>query len=156
MKRSAKFIFSAVVVSLSLVAGCRSLTISISDSNPPVITFSASRFAECCRQLDFLGVYEVPLENQKIAKSASTPKENIILWQIWPNAGTDNSADGLPPITYGKVPLGFTQKIPTQGEPPPLVEGKIYEAGGPPISVPDAYMRFTIRNGKAVRLPIAW
>ena len=36
---------------------------------------------------------------------------------------------------------------------PPLEEGKVYQAGGPEISVPEAVMRFTIRNGKPVRLP---
>jgi hypothetical protein len=60
----------------------------------------------------------------------------------------------LPIVSYGKVPAGWTQKIPTQGEPPPLVEGHVYEAGGPPVDSHLAYMRFTIRNGAFVQLPV--
>ena len=121
---------------------------------PPTFTFSAGRFADCCRHLAFLGVYEVPPENQNIPWPEPMPRENIVLWQIWPKDNTDNSADALPPITYGKVPPGFTQRIPALGAPPPLVEGNIYEVGGPPIEVSEAYMRFTVRNGKAVKIPI--
>jgi len=132
------------ILLLSVVVGCRSLTISMTESNPPVFHFSASRFAECCRHLAFLGVYEV-----------QDGKDNIVLWRIRPADGTDNSAEGPPPINYGKVPVGFIQEIPAKGEPPALVEGKLYEVGGPPVEVSHAYMRFTIRNGKAVQIPKA-
>jgi hypothetical protein len=155
MRSDALLALTALLL-LLLTGGCRSLTLSISENNPPVFSFSASRFAECCRHLDFLTVYEVPPENQNLPKSAAKPKENIVLWQIWPSSGTDNSADGLPEITYGKVPPGFFQKIPADGLPPQLVEGKVYEVGGPPVVVPNAYLRFTIRKGKVVQLPITW
>ena len=47
-----------------------------------------------------------------------------------------------PTITYGKVPVGGTQKVPENGEPPPLVELKVYEPGGPQISVPNTFNLF--------------
>jgi hypothetical protein len=122
------------------------------DNVPPSFSFSAGPFAECCRHLMFLNVYEIPPENQNLPWTEPKPKENVVLWQVWPKGS--NVVEDLPVITYGKVPPGFIQKIPESGAPPPLVEGKIYEAGGPAVEVPDAYMRFTIRNGKAVRLPI--
>lgn len=151
MKRTVRFLLA--IAFLALLASCHSLTISMDESVPPNFNFSAGRFAECCRHLTFLGVYEIPPENQNLPWAAPKPKEKIVLWQIWPK--DNNSAEALPVITYGKVPPGFIQKIPESGEPPPsLVEGKIYEVGGPAIEVPDAYMRFTIRNGKAARLPI--
>src|SRR5215813_586386 len=125
-----------LLVLLALVS-CKSLTISMDNKVPPTFTFSAGRFAECCRHLAFLGVYEILPENQDVPWLESRPKEDMVLWQIWPQEGTDNSADSLPSITYGKTPPGFIQKIPAQGEPPPLREGKVYEVGGPPIEVPN-------------------
>lgn len=54
--------------------------------------------------------------------------------------------------TRDQVPAGFEQKLPAAGPPPRLEEGKTYEAAGPLIEVPDAYVRFRIQNGKAVKL----
>jgi hypothetical protein len=131
------------ILSLVLaVAGCRSLSISVNDTNPPVFTFSAGEFAECCTHLAFLVVYEV---------DAGTDKETVI-WKIRPKSGTDNSAKGLPPITYGQVPAGFEQLIPSVGTAPPLQAGKVYEASGPRIEVPEAFVMFRIENGKAIRI----
>jgi hypothetical protein len=127
-----------------LVASCGSLSISISDANPPVFSFSAGQFAECCDHLAFLTVREV-----EASESINAGKGKVI-WQIWPLSGTDNSAKGLPSITYGQVPPGFEQKIPNVGPPPKLKEGQEYEAAGPRIEVPDAYVRFRIQNGKAI------
>jgi hypothetical protein len=129
---------------LVVVSGCRSLTIAINDTNPPVFSFSASRFAECCDHLTFLTVWEV-----EPAQSIHTGGGKVI-WQIWPLSGTDNSASGLPAITYGTVPPGFVQKVPEVGSPVRLEEGKEYEAAGPLIEVPEAYVRFRIEKGKAV------
>jgi hypothetical protein len=152
MKRTIKFLFAAPL--LLVLVSCHSLTISMDENVPPNFSFSAGRFAECCRHLAFLGVYEVLPENQNLSWTAPKSKEDIVLWQIWPKDSSVNAADALPIITYGKVPPGFIQKIPESGEPPPLVEGRVYEVGGPAIEVPNAYMRFTIRNGKSIRLPI--
>ena len=134
-----------VVGTLSLVlavAGCRSLSISINDTNPPVFTFSAGQFAECCTHLAFFIVYEVEAGNGK-----------KVIWEIRPRSGTDNSAKGLPPITYGQVPPGFEQVVPSVGTPPALQEGKVYAASGPRIEVPEAFVKFRIENGKAIRMP---
>ena len=134
-----------VVVILSLVvaaAGCKSLSISVNDTNPPVFTFSAGQFAECCTHLAFLVVYEV---------EAGKDQGNVI-WEIRPKSGTDNSANGLPRITYGRVPEGFEQVTPSVGTPPALQEGRVYAASGPRVEVPDAYVKFRIQNGKAIRV----
>ena len=80
--------------------------------------------------------------------------ENKPVWWIFPENGEKGDYENLSAIEYGKLPVGWTQKVPEHGAAPPLVEGKVYEAGGPQIEVPWACMRFTIRNGKAVRLPL--
>ena len=124
------------------VASCKSLSVSINDTNPPVFTFSAGQFAECCTHLAFLIVYEV-----------DAGKDEKVIWQIRPRSGTDNSAKGLPQITYGQVPQGFEQLIPSVGTPPPLQPGKVYAASGPRIEVPEAFVMFRIEDGKAIRIP---
>jgi|SRR6185369_1612869 len=133
-----------VLGTLTLVlatAGCKSLSVSINDTNPPVFTFSAGQFAECCTHLAFLVVYEVNAGNESV------------IWQIRPKSGTDNSAQGLPQITYGQVPQGFEQLVPGVGIAPALEEGKVYAASGPRIEVPEAFVMFRIQNGKAIRIP---
>lgn len=137
------FICFATLTLVLLIGGCKSLTISINDANPPEFSFSAGQFAECCDHLAFLTVSEI---------EGSGARDPEVIWQIWPMSGTDNSAKGLPKITYGQVPTGFVQKIPEVGPPPRLEEGKMYEAAGPLIEVPDAYVRFRIRNGKAIKM----
>ena len=133
----------AVILSLVLAAaGCKSLSIAVNDTNPPVFTFSAGQFAECCTHLAFLTVYEV----------ADGKDEKKVIWEIRPKAGTDNSANGLPRITYGQVPQGFEQVTPSVGTAPALQEGKVYAASGPRIEVPDAFVMFRIQNGKAIRV----
>ena len=124
------------------VASCKSLSVSINDTNPPVFTFSAGQFAECCTHLAFFAVYEV----------VAGKEEQKVIWQIRPSAGTDNSANGLPQITYGQVPQGFEQLVPSMGTAPALQEGKVYAASGPRVEVPEAFVMFRIENGKAIRM----
>ncbi|MCA1575776.1 MAG: hypothetical protein LC794_00270 [Acidobacteria bacterium] len=99
-----------------LVSGCNSLSVSINDTNPPVFTFSAGPFAECCDKLAFFIVYEL----------GDGTADKRVLWEIRPESGTDNSANRLPSITYGELPGGFEQVVPSSGTPPALQEGKVY------------------------------
>jgi hypothetical protein len=78
--------------------------------------------------------------------------EQKVIWQIRPKSGTDNSAEGLPQITYGQVPQGFEQLIPSVGTPPALQAGKVYAASGPRVEVPEAFVMFRIEDGKAIRI----
>ena len=77
-----------------------------------------------------------------------------ILWEIWPREIESTDIRKLPHITYGRVPVGFTQKIPAKGAPTPLAEGKIYEAGGPSSGADMDVFRFTIKDGHAVEMPL--
>ena len=78
--------------------------------------------------------------------------EQKVIWEIRPRSGTDNSAKGLPQITYGQVPPGFEQLVPSVGTPPALQAGKVYAASGPRIEVPEAFVMFRIQDGKAIRI----
>ncbi|HXQ69598.1 MAG TPA: hypothetical protein VN844_03895 [Pyrinomonadaceae bacterium] len=140
--KSRVIVFLATLSLVLAVAACKSLSIAINDTNPPVFTFSAGQFAECCDHLAFFVVYETPAETN----------DERVIWKIQPRSGTDNSAKGLPQITYGQVPEGFDQLVPSAGSAPALQEGKVYAASGPRIEVPEAFVMFRIQDGKAIRM----
>src|SRR3954451_17086745 len=93
-----------IFVATFLMTGCYSLTTKVHDSNPPQFSFSAGQFAECCTNLAFLAVWDVTDEKRR---------NDVVLWQIWPHV--DNSANALPTITYGIVPVHWVQTIPAHG-----------------------------------------
>jgi hypothetical protein len=130
---------------------CRSdVTISMTTDIPPVFSFERGHV----NYLDFFMVKEIAPENQNLPYMRQDTEKNIVLWQIWPRTSADGRIDNLPTITYAQVPGGFVQKVPDEGAPAALVEGKVYEAGGPPVTMSRGFLRFVIRNGKAVRVPI--
>ena len=127
---------------LCLTASCshadleRATSVSIvNDANPPTFKLDGSGY-----QIFFL-VEENGLTN---------PRQNRTLWKIVPKEGTRREVWLWPKITYGKVPDGFVQKTPDGGEPPPLLEGRFYSAGGPASDVNGGEIRFTVRNGKII------
>lgn len=127
-------ITSLVVLS---VAGCeRRMTVTINAANPPTFQLSGSG------RLIFFTVYE-PVQGRP---SINDPK----MWEIRPT--DENLISKLPNITYGVIPPGFKQTIPTAGIPPPLVEGKVYNAGGPAFEADGGSIRFTIKDGKPVEI----
>jgi hypothetical protein len=144
-----------VVLLLSSVLGCnhasceRNTKVAIHDGkNPPTFSLSGNG------HLNFFWVSEVNA-SQPIPKEAQTMNgRDRILWEIWPGESPNTAIYDLPHITYATVPEGFTQKIPAQGEPVPLVDGKIYEAGGPSSGADMDVFRFTVRNGSVVELPL--
>ena len=81
-----------------------------------------------------------------------------MLWEVWPNnlSFEEQRIWKLAPITYGRIPQGFIQKIPASGEPPLLVEGKMYSAGGPAANANGGFVLFTIRDGTAVVVEKDW
>jgi len=135
--------FVCFLLLLALVANASScephVQIEIDDQVPPSFTFDGAG------AIPFLMVSELP--------SGSSPDMTAgkVIWDIRPN-DLAHARVPLGPIKYGTVPEGFRQLVPREGPPPPLQEGKTYEAGGPPIEMPNGYLRFTIQNGKAVKL----
>jgi hypothetical protein len=130
-------LFVAACLCMLRFAACeRPMTFTVrSDSNPPTFELSGSG------NLIFLGLFEVIPGKQS---SVDDP----VMWKIRPVG--ENRVDDLPEITYGVVPTGFQQTEPASGPPPLLLEGKIYELGGPTSNAPGGWIRFTIKDGKAV------
>jgi len=140
-KRSLLLLFGLLLA--FLIYGCnlpyfeRNTRVRVVDrKNPPTFSLEGSG------HLNFFWVSEVTRNGR-----------DKTIWEIWPVGNRRESIDSLPTIVYSKVPAGFTQKIPSAGEPPPLVEGKIYEAGGPSSGADMDVFRFTIRDGNVVELP---
>lgn len=130
--------------------GCyeEDMKVFVNQHVPPTFTLSGSG------NLAFFSVSEVAPENQVRVPFERNGDKDIILWQIWPNrlSPGEKVIRRLPPITYGSVPAGFEQKIPQDGVPPNLVEGKIYEAGGPASNANGGFVWFTIKGGKVLKV----
>lgn len=142
-----------LATALCLVVACEvDMTVKVNGENPPTFDLSGSG------NLNFFYVAEVAPENLKRVPAARNSGWDTMLWEIRPHdlAYADTKIWKLPPITYGKLPQGFVQKIPADGEPAPLVEGKMYVAGGPASNANGGATLFTIRDGKAVTVEERW
>lgn len=150
MLRNRHRVFPVALLLLTLLASCeRNTRVSIHENrNPPTFSLSGNG------HLNFFWVSEVDAP-QPIPEHAQTINgRDRILWQIWPTDIQSTAIPDLPRITYANVPAGFTQRIPAQGAPAPLVEGKIYEAGGPSSGANMDVLRFTIKDGSVVEIPV--
>lgn len=134
-------ILALVVLVAHLACDEPNVIIEVDDHLPPNFTFKGNG------SLPFFVVFELPSE----FRSPEDMKSAKVIWEIRPK---DYSHARVPigPITYGSIPEGFDQITPGEGAPKPLEEGKIYQAGGPPIEMPRGYLRFTVREGKVVRV----
>lgn len=122
------------------------MTVSLDGRTPPSFNLSGSG------DLVFFTVSEVGAENQNLLPAQRDGDKNTLLWRIWPNGLSSDAKriSRLPQITYGVVPEGFEQKTPAEGPPPPLVEGKIYQAGGPASNANGGFVWFKIEGTKWV------
>jgi hypothetical protein len=125
-------------VSLFYVSCEVNTEISINGENPPTFAFSGSGY------MTFFSLGEV----------ASNEKPSNELWRVWPKSSIDKRMWNTPPIKYGQVPEFFFQTIPENGNPPKLVEGKIYEVIVQTSSAKHGRMRFIVRSDKTVQVPI--
>jgi len=145
-------LFSSLALLVLTAISCTTdVTISMDETVPP--TFKFERNSSEVNTLPFFDVIEIVSENQKVPYQEQSFDKNITLWRIVPEH-SDTPITNLPPITYGRVPSGFVQKIPESGSPPSLSEGKLYQAGGPPVMMRRGTVRFFIRNGKAMKSSI--
>ncbi len=136
---------------LTIISCSGRVTIEMDEKVPP--TFAFKRNSDHVYFIPIFSVSEVDPENLNVPLSKQE-KENKIIWQIEPPTGPAREIENLPPITYGVVPRGFSQIVPATGTPPPLENSKTYEAGGPTVMVPKGLLRFTIRDRKAIRVPV--
>jgi hypothetical protein len=135
MKLKSYFPFVLLILAISGLSGCEINTrVVVNSYNPPTFSFSGS------------GVLTSFYVEEKEKESSKT------IWHIYPTKPRSDTMGNVPPITYGIIPKDFYQKEPKSGSPPPLSEGKVYEAGATAISASSGYITFTIKDGKIVQL----
>jgi hypothetical protein len=105
--------------------------VSIDGDNPPTFNLYGSGIQQ------YFVVSEVSPDNN-VHPAQQNPEKNITIWKIVPVAEPSPRAWDYPPIKYGGSPRGFKQELPKDGVPPPLVEGRLYEAGGPAYGAMEA------------------
>jgi hypothetical protein len=79
----------------------------------------------------------------------------FVIWEIAPDSGRMNGdfVEDLSKITYGKVPKGYHQVFPREGETlPPLIEGQRYHIFFDTVGANGASKYFEIQNGKIIEI----
>ena len=133
-----KLVITLILAALSSVS-CTCLRVHVGKTAPPDFTFTAGQFAECCTYFYRFFVIE---------EGSDKP-----IWEIVAKRTVERSEARALAIHYGKVPDHFEQKVPASGQPPPLIEGKHYEAVAHGSYVPGARVRFRVENNKIIELP---
>ena len=146
MRRSAIILSTAVAL---ILIGCdtpdTAIDVAMDGKLPLTFSFSGPWWA-----IDFevieLGKIDPAPENQY-----SSDQKTI--WKISLKSGM--RVKSWPKVTYGVLPNGFSQSIPSDGKPPALVEGKRYAAQAVDTSRAGGAIYFVIRNGKITSAPEA-
>jgi hypothetical protein len=146
MKRLA--IILSTVAALTLIACDKpdtAIDVAMDENIPPTFSFSGPWWA-----IDF-EVIELGKIDPTPATQYRTDQKTI--WKITLKSGMRVKA--WPNVTYGVLPKGFSQLIPSDGKPPALVEGKRYAAQALDTSRAGGAIYFVIRNGKLATAPEA-
>ncbi|SRR5258705_1820971 len=125
-----------VICLVTCLVGCeRSLKVGLDGKNPPTFRFDGSgdlqRVAIC-----------------EITPDGKLPPYGSGFWVLIPRGDVNASKSST--VTYGLIPEGFYQTVPSSGSPPPLQEGKIYAFGAETRGAHGGDVWFTIRNGQSV------
>jgi hypothetical protein len=139
-----------ILLTLIVLGACEidNMTVKVSGGNPPTFDPHGSG------NLGFFWVREASWDELKLTpRQRGMTEDKLIVWEIWPDGAADTKIWNLPDITYGQVPPGFRQTIPNHGNAPPLVEGKLYKAGGPASDASGGTVYFTIRNSQVTEVP---
>lgn len=145
----------SVLIALSLTCNHQS-GLFVSRTNPPSFEIRRSRSAHV-RIFPLLIVYELHPDNAKVGPLQEDLGKNKILWKIVADPTQSNHvaiSEAIEKIEYGKVPAGFIQEIPSEGEPEAFQDNRIYEALGPLSLMGDAAVRFTLSDGKITPHPL--
>jgi hypothetical protein len=130
-----------ILLAFSLIGCERATQVKLKGGTSPVFNLSGSGEVECFTVFgpDFMTKAEKPRD------------ENFALWKIEPSDGFHGTWIGkLGSITYGAVPEGYTQTIPKEGTPPPLMEGQKYFYFVETANAPGAGGYLEIRRSRAV------
>ncbi len=118
------------------------MNLAVEGNNPPQFKMSGSG------KLGSLRVIGPKKQREIVGWDASA------YWVIVPENGylEGEAIENFSPITYNKIPRGYVQKYPEQGEAPPLVEGEIYHVHAGTLNASGGTKRFFIQGGKVVEM----
>jgi hypothetical protein len=128
---------------LCLLASCeRATKLTIKETNPP--TFGMSGSGE-------LGSFRI---RDSVPQRKILGEDAFIYWKIRPISSDEiKRVEEIGAITYGKVPTGYVQIYPEEGEAPPLIEGQRYYVYAGTSNADGKGKYFIIRDGKSVEVP---
>jgi len=135
--------YAGLFLCAAIMTGCEEDTrIRIDGENPPTFKFTGSG------QVYFIRVIKEPSESKDWEKNEGG------IWQLNLNDETKKkSISDYPAIKYGQAPIGFAQVVPKDGAAPPLEEGETYYVFTPTMGANGDGIRFTIKNGRSMKLP---
>jgi hypothetical protein len=146
MKRLA--IILSIAVALTLIACDKpdtAIDLAMDENIPPTFSVSGPWWA-----IDF-EVIELGKVNPTAENQYSSDQKTI--WKVSLQSGM--RVKEWPSVTYGLIPKGFSQTIPSGGKAPPLVEGKRYAAQALDTSSAGGAIYFEIQNGVLTSAPEA-
>lgn len=140
------------LLAMVLAPACKSESgLFVRGNEIPTFEIRRSYFDEV-NVFPILTVVELHPNNERLPPLREDENKNKVLWRVVADSATKDKTpiENLESVEYGKVPKGFIQEVPRIGGPPPLVEGKTYEAIGPVSLMRNATVRFRIANGRVV------
>lgn len=129
----------ALLFSVSSLTACeRHTRLQVTQDNPPKFEMSGSGSLARFR-----------VRGPKVRDVLG--EDQYVVWQIEVKSGSwGEDVESLSPLTYGKVPAGYVQKYPEQGEAPPLTEGEVYYVRVDTNNANGAFKHFVLKQGKVV------
>lgn len=141
IRRTINMTMTLVLVLLGILgSGCgeRKTEVQLQGGNPPAFNLSGS---------GNLVALSIGIQSQD--KSLVPSKRITKIWEIVPTRNDGKPVESIGEITYGIVPDGYRQTIPTEGRPPSLTEANYYRYYFETINAPHATGTFEIKNGRA-------
>jgi hypothetical protein len=136
-----------MVMAVTIIAGACAqepdLHLDFKNETPPSFSFSGRSVATKFE------VQELP-QSKPLSKIDPYSVKGEIIWII--STSSRLKAGNWPVVTYGELPIGFSQPIPKSGRPPKLTEDKVYIARLVGEDDHDTRFFFEIRNGKLVNV----
>jgi hypothetical protein len=146
--RICSLLFILTMVGSMIIACDRpdtTIYVAMDDKAPPTFSFSGPWWA-------------IKFEVTELSDEDPTPANKYTVddrpvWTISLPEG--RRVKSWPKVTYGMIPEGFSQTLPSGGTPPELVEGKRCVAQALDTSRSGGAIYFIIRNGKLISAPEA-
>jgi|SRR5690349_14057676 len=134
----------------SLLTSCmreRPTSIQVTGGSPPVFLLSGSG------KLSSFSIYLVP-DRPELMKQPFSEQSPIWGFKAQPDSLSGNLVEKLERLSYGLVPAGYKQTVPSNGAAPRLETGKTYFFDCRTTGAPGLGGFFRVEEGKAVAVRV--